>query len=67
MTGADLRRTATVQGIVRCLVRALQQRRAAVLEQVPASGGPIAEEARPLSVELDKLDQARVDPAEGNL
>ncbi|MBM3280784.1 MAG: hypothetical protein FJY95_22310 [Candidatus Handelsmanbacteria bacterium] len=58
MKEVDLRRTATVQALVRCLVRHLQQRRQVILEQVPTRGGPISAESRRLSNELEHLDHA---------
>lgn len=54
----DLCQTTTVQTLVNCLVRHLQKRRATILEQVPSCGGPITEETRPLSDELDQFDDA---------
>jgi hypothetical protein len=57
---ADLRKSATVQALLSCLVRHLQKQREAVLEQVPPSGGPVTEETRPLSIQLDQLDQALI-------
>lgn len=48
------------QAIVNCLVRHLQAKRTALLEQVPSCGGPISEEERPLSVQLDQVDHALI-------
>ena len=49
----DLRQAAKVQALVRCLCRQIQAQRAALVRQIPPGGGPIAEEARPWSGQLD--------------
>jgi hypothetical protein len=54
----DFRRTATCQALVSILIRHLQQRREAILEQVPSCGGPISEEIRFLSNALEQVDEA---------
>lgn len=46
------------QALVNCLVRHLQAKRSALLEQVPPCGGPITEQGRSLSVQLDQYDHA---------
>ena len=48
------------QAIVNCLVRHLQAKRTALLEQVPSCGGPITEEGSSLSLELDQFDHALI-------
>lgn len=61
MVTAELRRTATAQALVRYLVRHLQRKRELLLADVPARGGPVTDEMRPLSHALEQVDEALLD------